>query len=54
MAMENLEKLWSEWQQNKLENERAIGQLLQHLIVLKGEIERLKQRPAKGSSDKPQ
>jgi hypothetical protein len=48
--MESLEKLWGEWLQDKLEHERAIGQMLQHLIVLKGEVERLKQRPAKDSS----
>jgi hypothetical protein len=54
MAMETLEKLWSDWLQNKLENERAIGQLLQHLMILKGEVDRLKQRPPKESSEPKQ
>jgi hypothetical protein len=37
-----LEKLWSEWLQEKLGNERAIGQMLQHLMILRSEIEQLR------------
>jgi hypothetical protein len=52
MAAEPLEELWSLWQQEKLERDRAIGQMLQHLLILKWEVERLKQRQGKGPKDK--
>jgi hypothetical protein len=42
MSLDPLEKLWSEWLQEKLPQERAIGQMLQHLLILKSEIERLR------------
>ena len=51
MAEEPLEELWGLWQQEKLGQERAIGQILQHLLLLKREIERLKKRRG-GRSDK--
>jgi hypothetical protein len=52
MATEPLEELWGQWQQQKLEQERAIGQMLQHLLIIKLEIERLKRRQSGHSSDK--
>jgi hypothetical protein len=52
MAIDPLEQLWGEWLQEKLGQERAIGQILQHLLVIKLEIERLKQQERKGPADK--
>jgi hypothetical protein len=42
MSLDPLEKLWSEWLQEKLGQKRAIGQMLQHLMILKSEIEQLR------------
>jgi hypothetical protein len=47
MGLDPLEKLWSEWLQDKLENERAIGQMLQHLMILRSEVDRLKRQRGK-------
>jgi hypothetical protein len=42
MSLDPLEKLWSEWLQEKLGQERAIGQILQHLLILQSEIKQLR------------
>jgi hypothetical protein len=52
MATEPIEELWGQWQREELSPERAIGQLLQHLLLIKWELEQLKQRPSKGSTEK--
>ena len=52
MATEPLEELWSRWQQEKLPPEQAIGQILQHLLIIKMELERLKRPPSKGAGEK--
>ena len=42
MSLDPLEKLWSEWLQEKLGQERAIGQMLQHLLIMQSEIKQLR------------
>jgi hypothetical protein len=52
MAVEPLEQLWSQWLQEKLTQERAVGQMLQHLLVQQSEIARLKTQLARLSRQK--
>jgi hypothetical protein len=46
MANEPIEELWSQWQQEKLPPERAVGQLIQLLRALIKEVAALKQQVA--------
>ena len=47
MATESVEELWRLWQQEKLPPEKAIGQILQHLLIIVMEYVSLKRRVAK-------
>jgi hypothetical protein len=47
MATEPVEELWSLWQQEKLPPDKAIGQILQHLLIMVMEYVSLKRRVAK-------
>lgn len=44
MGMYSLKELLSRWQKEQLSIEQAIGQMLQHLLILEKELKRLRRQ----------